>query len=129
MAVQPFERMVEGADPLLAMAEGVVVDAHRRWRQDLLNETWTVASAYRWLHFEDPEPVRRLIDGVDRLAALVEVDQDALRQLLAGAAVRGYPATGSSGHGRHGPRDRTEIKRRRRYGESDRGKNPPENQK
>lgn len=96
MARQPFELMVEGGDPLLASAERVVLDAHRRWREDRLQQTWTAAAAYRWLRFEDPDPVRRLIDGVDRLARVVEVDQDALGVLIERAHLLGYPPSDSS---------------------------------
>ena len=97
MARQPFERMVEGGDPLLPRAERLVVEAHRRGREALGQEAWTPAAAYRWLRFEDPDPIRRLIDGVDRLSPVAEVDEHALELVIERAAGIGYPTSESSG--------------------------------
>jgi hypothetical protein len=77
MAEQPFERLLEGDPPLLGAVEAIVVAAHRDWYSASGRTDWTEPIAYRWLHYEDPDPVARLADGVRRLGpelALPEPD-------------------------------------------------------
>jgi hypothetical protein len=69
MAAQPFDRLLAGDRPLLREVESVVVDAHRRWYATQGRADWSEPKAYRWLRYEDPEPVARLADGVRRLPA------------------------------------------------------------
>src|SRR5207248_1128287 len=67
MAAQPFDLLVAGDQPLLPAVESVVVDAHRRWSAAHGATDWSEPKAYHWLHYEDPDPVSRLADGVRRL--------------------------------------------------------------
>jgi hypothetical protein len=47
--------------------------------------------AYRWLHYEDPEPVARLADGVRRLRREgAEFDAEAVDKACAEASKLGY---------------------------------------
>jgi hypothetical protein len=81
MAGQPFDRLLFGDRPLLREVETVVVDAHRRWYTSRGGTDWSEPKAYHWLHYEDPDPVARLADGVRRLpagygeAAVVELEK------------------------------------------------------
>jgi hypothetical protein len=79
MAGQPFERLLEGDPPLLGSVEAIVVAAHRDWYSASGRTDWTEPKAYHWLHYEDPDPVARLAEGVRRLrpevaARAAEVD-------------------------------------------------------
>jgi hypothetical protein len=67
MARQPFNRLLEGDPPLLSAVERIVVAAHRDWFEASGRTDWTEPTAYQWLHYEDPDPVARLADGVRRL--------------------------------------------------------------
>jgi len=68
MARQPFERLLEGNPTLLGEVEAIVVAAHRDRYEASGGTDWTEPKAYHWLHYEDPDPVARLADGVRRLA-------------------------------------------------------------
>jgi len=67
MAGQPFERLVVGDPSLLGEVEAIVVAAHRDWYEASGRTGWTEPNAYHWLRYEDPDPVRRLAEGVRRL--------------------------------------------------------------
>ena len=67
MARQPFERLLAGEPPLLGEVEAIVVAAHHDWYESSGRTDWTEPKAYQWLHYEDPDPVGRLADGVRRL--------------------------------------------------------------
>ena len=85
MREQPFEKIVGGEPGLLRMVEEAVVDAHRRWHQRE-HRPWTEPVAYRWLRYEDPDPIGRLEDGLRRLAAEgVEPDPARVRQAFVAA--------------------------------------------
>jgi len=79
MAGQPFDRLLEGEPQLLASTEALVVDAHRRWYASEGRAGWSAPAAYRWLRYEDPDPVARLREGVRRLP--VDYDEGALSVL------------------------------------------------
>jgi hypothetical protein len=68
MAQEPFERLLEGDPSLLGSVEAIVVAAHRSWYEAPGRTDWTEPKAYRWLHYEDPDPVARLAEGIRRLA-------------------------------------------------------------
>ena len=64
MARQDFQHLVESG--LLSEVEQIVVDCHRALYESK-GLAWSAPIAYRWLRYEDPEPVARLADGVKRL--------------------------------------------------------------
>jgi len=51
---------------LLRDVEKIVVDAHRRL-YETRSKPWSPPTAYRWLRYEDPAPVARLVEGVRKL--------------------------------------------------------------
>jgi hypothetical protein len=87
MAAQDFALLV--ASGLLAEVESIVVAAHR----DLYSRQgrpWSPPAAYRWLRFEDPEPVARLADAVRRLRRRgAGFDPDAVDKACARASKAG----------------------------------------
>ena len=60
MSGQDFAALSESG--LLKDVEEIVVGAYRSIRPQA-----SLPAAYRWLRYEDPEPVARLADGVRRL--------------------------------------------------------------
>jgi hypothetical protein len=88
MARQDFQLLVESG--LLGQVEKIVVDSHRR-----LYETegleWSRPIAYRWLRYEDPMPVARLLDGTKRLRRrLSEFNKAAVEKVCREAAKKGF---------------------------------------
>jgi len=63
MRSQPFPALRESG--LLESVEVLVVSLHRA----VFGEPWAPPQAYRWIRYEDPEPVDRLAEAVDRLRA------------------------------------------------------------
>jgi len=62
MATRPFEEIAG----LLVEVEQIVLETHRElYARE--GKAWSPPVAYRWLHYEDPDPVRRLTEGVDKL--------------------------------------------------------------
>ena len=94
MAAQPFDRLVEGDPSLLRRVEHLVVNAHRRWTESGGHGNWSEPKAYRWLHYEDPDPVDRLADGLRRLGAAVELPAAALAATVKAANDLGYTERG-----------------------------------
>ncbi len=90
MAEQPFNVLVTGPGPLLGAAERIVVDAHRRWHEKRTSTPWSPPIAYRWLRFEDPDPVARLLEGARRLSDQVELDEVTVAGLIDLALQLGY---------------------------------------
>jgi len=89
MATRPFEELLEGDPPLLHRVERLVVEAHRHWYEAAGGKDWSEPRAYHWLHYEDPDPIARLAEGVQRMSPNVQADETALakleQQLLRGA--------------------------------------------
>ena len=77
MAAQPFESIAV----LLPQVEGLVLEAHRRWYEAQGHRDWSRPKAYHWLHYEDPDPIARLREGVLRLGGHVALDEEALSGL------------------------------------------------
>jgi hypothetical protein len=67
MSEQGFERIAAGDPSLLEQVEEVVVQAHRSLYESQ-GKRWSKPVAYRWLHYEDPMPVQRLLEGVEKLS-------------------------------------------------------------
>jgi hypothetical protein len=89
MAQQPFDRLLEGDPPLLPAVEAIVVAAHREWYEASGRLDWTEPKAYHWLHYEDPDPVARLADGVRHLAPEVAVRKSEVDAVISLAKRRG----------------------------------------
>ncbi|GAC1505518.1 MAG: hypothetical protein NVS1B3_03890 [Candidatus Dormibacteraceae bacterium] len=88
MAVQDFHILVETG--LLRQVEEIVVESHR---QLYLTEgkEWTPPIAYRWLRYEDPIPVNRLLDGTKRLRRSgADFDADAVDKACQKASKKGF---------------------------------------
>jgi hypoxanthine phosphoribosyltransferase len=66
MARQDFATVSAGEPGLLRQVEEIVIESHRRL-YELQGRAWSKPIAYRWLRFEDPMPVARLLDGVKKL--------------------------------------------------------------
>ncbi|HVH64297.1 MAG TPA: hypothetical protein VNA65_11930 [Candidatus Dormibacteraeota bacterium] len=82
MARQDFSALVESG--LLRTVERIVVEAVRAQG---LSQT----QAYDWLHYEDPDPVARLAEGVDKLRSRgAEFSAEAVDKACAKASKRGY---------------------------------------
>jgi len=88
MAGQDFRLLVESG--LLGEAEQIVVAGHRSLYQSK-GLAWSPPLAYRWLRYEDPVPVARLLDGVKRLRRRgVEFDADAVDKACVEAEKKGF---------------------------------------
>lgn len=84
MARAPFERLV--ATGLLRDVEEVVVNAYMD-----LHPGATRPAAYRWLHYEDPEPVAKLAEGVRKLSKTgARFDTEAVDKACAKARKLGF---------------------------------------
>ncbi len=64
MRHQNFDDLLESG--LLRDVEQIVVDSHRVVNQEL-GKKWSPPDAYRWLHYENPDPIARLAEGVQKL--------------------------------------------------------------
>jgi hypothetical protein len=64
MADQDFARIHA---ELLPELERLVVAEHAALHRDLAGEVWSPPSAYRWIRYEDPDPVGRLVEATHRL--------------------------------------------------------------
>jgi hypothetical protein len=89
MARQPFDRLLEGDPPLLRAVEAIVVAAHRDWYEASGRTDWTEPKAYHWLHYEDPDPIDRLTDGVRRLLSQVAAREPEIDAVIALVQRRG----------------------------------------
>jgi hypothetical protein len=66
MARQDFATLTIAEPSLLGHVEAIVVEGHRRLYLDR-GRPWSQPIAYRWLRYEDPDPVARLREGVKKL--------------------------------------------------------------
>jgi hypothetical protein len=88
MSGQDFQTLVEGG--LLRQVEEAVVEAHRSLYQTQGKE-WSAPVAYRWLRYEDPRPVERLLEGTKRLRREgAEFKSDAVDKACQEASKRGF---------------------------------------
>ena len=51
------------------MLERVVVEEHRVLFGEVRGEAWSPPVAYRWIRYENPDPIGQLIRATQRLAA------------------------------------------------------------
>lgn len=90
MARQDFDSLSDGEPSLLRYVEEIVIDAHRRLYESE-GRPWSRPIAYRWLRFEDPMPVARLLEGVQKLRRRgVSINPDAVEKACMEAAKRGF---------------------------------------
>ncbi|GAC1472253.1 MAG: hypothetical protein PVS3B2_01870 [Candidatus Dormibacteraceae bacterium] len=88
MAGQEFQVLVESG--LLGHVEEIVVESHRNLYLAEEKE-WSPPVAYRWLRYEDPMPVERLLEGTERLLRLGGTfDSEAVEKACAEASKQGY---------------------------------------
>ena len=90
MATRPFSEVAAGHPSLLEEVEAIVLDSHRR-HYETKGRPWSLPIAYHWLHYEDPMPVERLAEGVERLAGEgAKFDAAAVDKACAQAVGRGF---------------------------------------
>jgi hypothetical protein len=90
MATRAFAEVTGGNPSLLEQVERIVLDAHRRL-YETHGRTWSRPVAYRWLRYEDPMPVQRLAEGVERLVGEgATFDSAAVDKACAEAVARGF---------------------------------------
>ena len=74
MRKQPFPVLVEERGlrhgSLLRTLEHVIVQNHRLLHGGLLGQEWSAPAAYRWMRYEDPDPVSRLEQATHSLERL-----------------------------------------------------------
>ena len=90
MATRPFSEISAGDPSLLEEVEMIVLDSHRR-HYERLGKPWSRPIAYHWLRYEDPMPVERLAEGVERLVGEgATFDAAAVDKACAKASGRGF---------------------------------------
>ena len=88
MAVQDFTLLVDSG--LLRTVEGIVVEGHQELHS-AQGRPWSKPDAYRWLRYEDPEPVARLAEGLKRLRkGGAKFDAEAVEKACAEASRAGF---------------------------------------
>jgi hypothetical protein len=90
MAVQDFSAIAADDDSLLRQVEAIVVDSHQRL---YLSEgkPWSKPVAYRWIRYEDPMPVERLAEAVERLETMgATFDREAVEKACKEATGAGF---------------------------------------
>ena len=88
MATREFSEIETSG--LLREVEQIVVSSHRRL-YEVERRAWSPPVAYRWLRYEDPQPVARLSDGVRRLRLRgAEFDRPAVEKALEKASAGGF---------------------------------------
>lgn len=90
MGTEPFETLTKGEPSLLEQVEQIVLESHRRlW--EAKGKTWSKPAAYHWLRYEDPMPVERLAEGVEKLSRSgATFDGHAVDKACAYAVGRGF---------------------------------------
>jgi len=90
MAEQDFTRVSAGEPSLLRQTEEIVIESHRGLHEKE-GKSWSKPVAYRWLRFEDPMPVARLLEGVKELERRgASFDSDAVEKVSQEAAKGGF---------------------------------------
>jgi hypothetical protein len=90
MSGQDFADIAAGEPSLLDQVEAIVVEAHRRMYESE-GKSWSRPVAYRWLRYENPMPVVRLLEGVEKLeTAGGQFDGAAVEKACAEGVARGF---------------------------------------
>jgi hypothetical protein len=90
MATQDFEALASGEPSLLSLVEEIVLDSHHRLYA-MEGREWSPPMAYRWLRYEDPMPVNRLAEGVEKLDRLGgDFEAPAVEKAVAEGVRRGF---------------------------------------
>ena len=90
MARQDFATVTAGEPSLLRQVEAIVVESHRRLYV-AHGKAWSRPIAYHWLRYEDPLPVARLRDGVNRLRRRgAAFDAEAVEKACTEAGASGF---------------------------------------
>jgi hypothetical protein len=90
MARQDFAGLTTGEPSLLRQVEEIVIESHRGL-YEIEGRPWARPIAYRWLRFEDPMPVDRLLEGVEKLRRRgVEISPEAVEKACLEAAKQGF---------------------------------------
>jgi hypothetical protein len=88
MRRQDFDVLIESG--LLTQVEQIVVESHRKLYLAEGKE-WSRSIAYRWLRYEDPMPVERLAEGVEKLRKRsARFDPEAVEKVCANGAQIGF---------------------------------------
>jgi hypothetical protein len=91
MAGRDFSTLAGDGGGLLQTVEAIVVDSHRHLYASQ-GRPWSRALAYRWIRYEDPMPVERLAEAVDRLSEMgATFDADAVEKACKEAVKTGFP--------------------------------------
>ena len=90
MVRQDFDSVSAGEPSLLRQAEEIVIESHRRLYESE-GRPWSKPVAYRWLRFEDPMPVARLLEGVQELRRRgVSISLEPVEKACVEAAKHGF---------------------------------------
>ena len=74
----------------MRQAEEIVIESHRRL-YERQGRAWSRPIAYRWLRFEDPMPVERLREGVEKLRRrAASMNPDAVDKVCKEAVKHGF---------------------------------------
>ena len=88
MAAQDFSELVDTG--ILRHVEQIVVEAHRLDAESR-GERWSRPQAYRWLRYEDADPIARLVEGVEKLRkGGARFSAEAVDKACAEASKRGF---------------------------------------
>ena len=88
MGRQSFASLLEGG--LLRQVEEIVIESHRGV-YEAQGRPWSKPVAYRWLRYEDPMPVSRLLEGTKKLRRRgAQFDADAVEKACNQASKWGY---------------------------------------
>ena len=74
LRARPFESV---SSSLLTALERLVVEEHRVLFGEVLGEAWSLPVAYRWIRYEDPDPIGQLIMASARLGSLWDAHPEA----------------------------------------------------
>jgi hypothetical protein len=90
MATQDFATISAGEPSLLRQVEEIVIESHRvLYGKEA--RAWSKPIAYRWLRFEDPMPVARLLEGVKKLRSrAASFNPDAVENTCKNAVKTGF---------------------------------------